>query len=248
MAENDRFCPECDVTLDLHDGTRHLRAGRGQGSDRGRPMTAPDVDRPAEEYAEQWPEDTGERLRYLGWSVSSSGRPHSDRDGDCTCDYNPGTTEGPEEDCPHHGRPYAYWIERGDALQARAEAAEARLAAVAALADEWEQDYPSALAACNREPDEWWIDLRAALAPDAAPSPGVEDDCEDGVFSAPVRVDLGRPAPPDEGAREALVARVAEALCRAAPLEHDPFDVPCASCRVAARTAPSPGGHEQGGQ
>jgi hypothetical protein len=55
-------------------------------------------------------------------------RPTSDRDGPCICDYGP-NTDGPQEDCPFHGRPYAYWVERGDALTAR-------LARVEALAVE----------------------------------------------------------------------------------------------------------------
>jgi hypothetical protein len=59
----------------------------------------------------------------------ASGRPSNERDGACICDYNPSTTDGPQEDCPFHGRPYAYWIERGDALADR-------LAAVSALADD----------------------------------------------------------------------------------------------------------------
>ena len=29
-----------------------------------------------------------------------------DRHGVCPCDYNPDTTNGPDEFCPHHGRPY----------------------------------------------------------------------------------------------------------------------------------------------
>lgn len=34
------------------------------------------------------------------------------RDGECICDGNPSTTNGPEEDCPWHGREYSYWVER----------------------------------------------------------------------------------------------------------------------------------------
>jgi hypothetical protein len=55
------------------------------------------------------------------------GRPSNERDGACICDYNPSTTDGPQEDCPFHGRPYAYWIERGDALAERLAAIEALL-------------------------------------------------------------------------------------------------------------------------
>lgn len=59
--------------------------------------------------------------------------------------------------------------------------------AVEALADEWEQDYPSSLAACNREPDEWWLDLRAILAADAAPTPsGDECNCGYGGVHEPL--------------------------------------------------------------
>lgn len=43
-------------------------------------------------------------------------RPSNERDGACICDYDPATTDGPQEDCPFHGRPYSYWIERGDTL------------------------------------------------------------------------------------------------------------------------------------
>lgn len=38
--------------------------------------------------------------------------------GACICDYSPSST-GPEEHCPQHGRPYAYWVKRGDVLAAR---------------------------------------------------------------------------------------------------------------------------------
>lgn len=57
-------------------------------------------------------------------NVARSGRPSNERDGACICDYNPDTTDGPQEDCPFHGRPYAYWIERGDALASRLNEAE----------------------------------------------------------------------------------------------------------------------------
>ena len=61
--------------------------------------------------------------------------------GDCHCDKNPETTNGPEEDCPQHGRPVAeVWdlVKRAEAgwEHARAEVdrlcAEARLANVSA--------------------------------------------------------------------------------------------------------------------
>lgn len=39
--------------------------------------------------------------------------------GHCHCDKNPATTNGPEEDCPQHGRPYEYWVEAVGTLEAR---------------------------------------------------------------------------------------------------------------------------------
>lgn len=69
--------------------------------------------------------------------VRTSGRPHNDRDGACICDYNPDTTGGPLEDCPFHGRPYAYWVERSDSLGDRLAAVTAqRERALAALPPE----------------------------------------------------------------------------------------------------------------
>lgn len=35
----------------------------------------------------------------------------------CICDPNPETTNGPEEDCEIHGRPYADWVKRAAELQ-----------------------------------------------------------------------------------------------------------------------------------
>ena len=63
--------------------------------------------------------------RFVETAYASSGRSSNERDGACICDYNPDTTDGPQEDCPFHGRPYAYWIERGDVLAARLERVEA---------------------------------------------------------------------------------------------------------------------------
>lgn len=33
------------------------------------------------------------------------------RDGECTCDGNPATTDGPDEFCPYHGRSYRELVE-----------------------------------------------------------------------------------------------------------------------------------------
>ena len=66
-------------------------------------------------------------------------RPSNERDGACICDYNPETTDGPQEDCPFHGRPYAYWVERAADLQSR-------LACVAE-ATYWDRPYDERLAA-----------------------------------------------------------------------------------------------------
>lgn len=68
------------------------------------------------------------------------GRPSNERDGACICDYNPSTTDGPNECCPFHGRPYDYWIARGDVLLRLNEAALAKVSRVEALADEWASD------------------------------------------------------------------------------------------------------------
>ena len=38
----------------------------------------------------------------------------------CICNTGP-DTEGPDECCPVHGRPLAYWIEYGDAMQLKVE-------------------------------------------------------------------------------------------------------------------------------
>lgn len=69
-----------------------------------------------------------ERLRYLGFDVSPGGRPRNNRDGACTCDYNPETTSGPEEDCPFHGRAYADWVIRTEAAEVALERVRAALA------------------------------------------------------------------------------------------------------------------------
>lgn len=39
-----------------------------------------------------------------------------ERIGPCHCNTNPDTTEGPEEDCPQHGRPYSYWVSTVETL------------------------------------------------------------------------------------------------------------------------------------
>lgn len=55
-----------------------------------------------------------ERLREAGpWTqhVEYQRAMKRERDGGCICDGNPATTNGPEEDCPWHGREYRYWVE-----------------------------------------------------------------------------------------------------------------------------------------
>lgn len=84
-------------------------------------------------------EGGGDLAARFGLSVVN-GRPQSERDGPCTCDYNPATTEGPVEDCPFHGRAYSEWIERGDALAARLAEVEAerdRVVAADEARGEW---------------------------------------------------------------------------------------------------------------
>lgn len=59
-----------------------------------------------------------ERLRRdLGWRDSQIAD-RERRDGECLCDHNPSTTDGPQEDCPYHGRAYGYWVEGVAQLQA----------------------------------------------------------------------------------------------------------------------------------
>lgn len=63
--------------------------------------------------------------------------------------------------------------EESDLYKLELDAADAVIERVKALADEWADDYPGACAACNRTPDEWWRELRAALAD---PEPGERRD------------------------------------------------------------------------
>jgi hypothetical protein len=53
----------------------------------------------------------------------------------CICDYNPETTNGPEEHCPHHGRPYEYWVEGCFELSEQNRALREDVARLQALAD-----------------------------------------------------------------------------------------------------------------
>ena len=62
--------------------------------------------------------------RFTGWerveTCTRSERQWLDYRGGvrCTCDHNPATTNGPEEDCEIHGRPYAEWVKRAAGAQA----------------------------------------------------------------------------------------------------------------------------------
>ena len=60
-----------------------------------------------------------QRLDWLGITFEH-GRPVSRRDGPCTCDYNPETTDGPDEFCPFHGRSYGEWVEWAERVEAPA--------------------------------------------------------------------------------------------------------------------------------
>jgi hypothetical protein len=48
-------------------------------------------------------------------------RPVSTQGEECICNYNPETTDGPEEHCPVHGRLYSFWVERSDWLGQKVE-------------------------------------------------------------------------------------------------------------------------------
>lgn len=69
-----------------------------------------------------------ERLRAAGPWVEHLERERAmkmSRDGECICDGNPETTDGPDEFCPWHGRPYRELVEILDRLAAeRAEVTE----------------------------------------------------------------------------------------------------------------------------
>lgn len=71
----------------------------------------------------------------------------------CICNTGP-NTDGPDETCSVHGRTYAEWIERGNLLQTRLDAADARIAELEAIAE--------------RNGVRWCACSRAARARDAA--------------------------------------------------------------------------------
>lgn len=132
-------------------------------------MADRDVDLLAEEYAEQWPEDSTDDAARLA---------------------------------------RAYLLERfkyehehkaAGIYRERLEADEARLAAVAALADEWEADRGILSPDSRYTRDVLVRELRAALAPDAAPSPGVEGCSECGHRHTPEGC-TGDPTPSDRWA------------------------------------------------
>jgi hypothetical protein len=65
-----------------------------------------------------------ERLRAGGPWVEHVERMNAmkrERDGGCVCDGNPATTDGPQEDCPWHGREYRYWVDSCATLAAENE-------------------------------------------------------------------------------------------------------------------------------
>lgn len=55
-------------------------------------------------------------------------------------------------------------LDRLAAVEAERDRLAAAVERVEALADEWVEDYPGPTAACNRTPNEWGADLRAALS------------------------------------------------------------------------------------
>ena len=65
----------------------------------------------------------------------------------CTCGPWHPSMDGPSETCPEHGRSYSEWVERGDTLAARLEAANAECARLSqanqrmrdALAEAWSE-------------------------------------------------------------------------------------------------------------
>lgn len=89
-----------------------------------------------------------ERLRAGGaWTehVESQKAMKTERDGDCICNTGP-DTEGPDEFCPWHGRPYAYWV---DNLVRQGAALNALRGAVTELSA---MHYPARSAVCDTGP------------------------------------------------------------------------------------------------
>ena len=87
--------------------------------------------------------------------------------GDCHCDKNPETTNGPEEDCPQHGRPVAeVWdlVKRAEAGWDRARAEVDRLCAEARLAKESARSAGLALGARLARPAPAWDEEAATEA------------------------------------------------------------------------------------
>lgn len=60
------------------------------------------------------------------------------RAAECVCEHDPSSPQfGPSEVCPHHGRTYQEWVERGDLLQRRLAELETVLAQVRETAEYW---------------------------------------------------------------------------------------------------------------
>lgn len=69
-------------------------------------------------------------------------RAATERNKTCICDTYPGTTEGPNEECPLHGRPLAEWIARADRYQDESNDREAVLLRVRQLISKSRADLP----------------------------------------------------------------------------------------------------------
>ena len=79
----------------------------------------------------------------------------------CTCDHNPATTNGPEEDCEIHGRPYAEWVKRAAGAQAESARIETvRPGHVQVRVDDLGKDLSDWL---NEDEDSWELSGRVAI-------------------------------------------------------------------------------------
>lgn len=88
----------------------------------------------------------------------------AERDGDCICDTNPETTDGPDECCPWHGRAYSDWIDWGVTLQECVVERDATIARVREVAARGGQPGRWVLSDDEGSPGYWRTYLDDALA------------------------------------------------------------------------------------
>ena len=142
--------------------------------------------------------------------------------GDCHCDKNPETTNGPEEDCPQHGRPVAeVWdlVKGAEAGWDRARAEVDRLCAEARLANASARSAGLALGArLTARPAPAWDEevvaeaVATALHGDGCPEDPDEGEscaCSDYLREARIAVAVVRDHQPVKPSREAVARALA---------------------------------------